>query len=89
MKYRIVTQNEEYQITQMEFLFGGFEKDQKKQKLIECLAMFGYEHNGYNENQHQREELQGQPKFKGLLGPMYDGDAIRYENDRAYETLSA
>lgn len=36
-----------------------------------------------------REELQGQPQFTGLCGPMWDGDAVRYEDSNAYKTLSA
>lgn len=28
---------------------------------------------GYNENEKQREELQGQPLLIGLNGPMYNG----------------
>lgn len=28
---------------------------------------------GYNDNPAQREELQGQPKLKGLNGPMFNG----------------
>lgn len=28
---------------------------------------------GYNYNTAQREELQGQPKLKGLNGPMFNG----------------
>lgn len=46
---------------------------------------------GYNENESQREELQGQPKLLGLNGPMFGGfkylkstgekvAIIRYEN---------
>ncbi|OAI43508.1 hypothetical protein AYO38_02575 [bacterium SCGC AG-212-C10] len=36
-----------------------------------------------------RAELQGQPKFAGPLGPMWDGDCIRYEDVETYRTLSA
>lgn len=36
-----------------------------------------------------REELQGKPYLKGFAGPMWDGDAIRYENSEANDRLSA
>jgi len=50
---------------------------------------------GYNGNQHQREELQGQPKLLGLNGPMFNGfmtlentgeavSIIRYEKPSKY-----
>jgi hypothetical protein len=43
---------------------------------------------GYNNNPSQRAELQGGPKFKGLLGPMYGGPGVlRYENQAAYDSL--
>jgi len=35
-----------------------------------------------------RAELQGQPKFKGLCGPMWDGGVLRYEDWKAYEKMS-
>lgn len=50
---------------------------------------------GYNKNDRQREELQGQPLLLGLNGPMYNGTAtlkstgetvtvIRYEKPIKY-----
>ena len=50
---------------------------------------------GYNKNERQREELQGQPKLLGLNGPMFGGFAelkstgetvviIRYEKPSKY-----
>ena len=52
-----------------------------------------YEITGYNNNLGNRMELIGQPKFKGFLGPMYDGlqddnPVIRYESHKAYQILS-
>lgn len=35
-----------------------------------------------------RRELWNQPTLKGFLGPMYDGDAIRYESQSANDILS-
>lgn len=56
--------------------------------LIERAEELGFTHNGYNDNNRQREELQNQPTFSGLYGPMWDGDAIRYEQPEAYTKLS-
>lgn len=36
-----------------------------------------------------RAELQGQPIFGELCGPMWDGDAIRYEDQRSNDILSS
>lgn len=46
------------------------------------------EFTGTNLNRRQRAELQDQPIMKGFLGPMWDGDAIRYEDRRANDILS-
>jgi hypothetical protein len=48
----------------------------------------GYEFKKLNQNARHRAELQGQPVFSGLAGPMWDGDAIRYEDARACQALS-
>jgi hypothetical protein len=56
--------------------------------FIAIMEEAGYKHVGYSFNSQQRTELQGQPKFEGLIGAMWDGDAIRYETAEAYEILS-
>lgn len=35
-----------------------------------------------------REELDNLPKFEGFLGPMWDGDRVRYETQEVYDALS-
>jgi hypothetical protein len=52
-------------------------------------AVEGFRCRGFNSNASQRQELQGAPKFTGLIGPMWDGDAIRYECSATYAELSA
>jgi hypothetical protein len=37
---------------------------------------------------HARPELQGSMKISDLLGPFWDGDAIRYEDQPTYAALS-
>lgn len=44
---------------------------------------------GTNTNRRQRAELQDQPLLKGFVGPMWDGNAVRYENPEANDRLSA
>jgi len=53
------------------------------------MEVRGFPFVGINDNPRQRAELQGQPRFAGLCGPMWDGDGIRYECRAAYATLSA
>jgi hypothetical protein len=58
--------------------------------LIAKMKTFGIRHTGYHETYgRQRPELESQPKFDNLLGPMYDGPGkVRYETLEAYEQLS-
>lgn len=35
-----------------------------------------------------RAELDNQPMYKGWLGPMWDGDRLRYETQEVYDLLS-
>ncbi|MBK6706259.1 MAG: hypothetical protein IPG54_01740 [Sphingomonadales bacterium] len=57
-------------------------------EAISVAATKGYAFTYFNSNRAQRDELIGQPKFKGVLGPMWDGDAIRYEDQAAYREFS-
>ena len=59
-----------------------------KLSAVETTDLSGYTITGYHDNPRTRQELQGQPKLEGYLGPMYDGNAIRYESQAAYDTLS-
>lgn len=56
--------------------------------LIAAMEVRGYAFAKLNNNPSQRAELQGQPKFQGVNGPMWDGDAIRYECPAAYAAPS-
>jgi hypothetical protein len=49
----------------------------------------GMELSGFNNDPESRAELQGEPQFAGFMGPLWDGDAIRYEGAEACNTLSA
>ena len=41
-----------------------------------------------NANPRQRAELQGEPILATFCGPMWDGDAIRYEDQESNDRLS-
>ena len=54
---------------------------------------FGMDFDGIEDGSYLRECLQGQPKIKGLCGPMYDGEingrpVIRYETWSVYDMMS-
>lgn len=55
---------------------------------FKCWATAPHHFTGPHYNPRNRAELQGAPTFRGWLGPMWDGDAIRYESADAYEALS-
>lgn len=57
-------------------------------EAIAEIEKLGHAYTGPNHNLRQRAELQGAPKFTGLLGPMWDGDALRYEDAKTYAQLS-
>lgn len=59
------------------------------QDFIAAMADSGFAVSRINNNPRQRRELNGQPCFATLLGPMWDGDAVRYESAKVYEELSA
>lgn len=59
--------------------------------LIAAMEVRGYPFEGItNDAGPLREELRGQPTFKGLCGPMWGGEAhpLRYETWNAYDVMS-
>tara|TARA_B100001939_G_C16629690_1_gene482889 strand:- start:119 stop:331 length:213 start_codon:yes stop_codon:yes gene_type:complete len=60
-----------------------------EKEFIKYLTERGFEQKGVETRTHLRKELIGKPKFKGLAGPMYDGeDCVRYEDWETFEILS-
>lgn len=49
------------------------------ENIVIAMEVRGYEHVGTVTNTKLRAELQGAPKFRGVNGPMWGGDHIRYE----------
>ena len=70
MKYRLV-QTIENKLIATEF---------GPENVVSAMAVRGYKYIRLNYNSRQRDELQEQPIFTGILGPMWDGDAVRYED---------
>ena len=57
--------------------------------VFPAMDVRGFEFSGINQRPGMRKELDGAPIFVGLLGPMWDGDAVRYETQEVYNILSA
>lgn len=67
----------------------GIKKFDTRDKLVYFMEGKGFTFSGDNNNRSSRVELQGQPTFKGIMGPMYDGGGkVRYETPELYESLS-
>lgn len=81
MKYRIIYMVED------NFTVIEFDAD-TPEEAITAAAENGFDFRSFNTNRAQREQLIGQPKFHGLLGPMWDGDALRYEDQATYREIS-
>jgi hypothetical protein len=59
-------------------------------QLITWCEIRGYAHVGLTDaHPRHRAELHHQPCFAGLLGPMWNGNGLRYECPEAYRALSA
>lgn len=67
----------------------GIETELNYENLMAAMEIRGFKFAGFRNSPNQRIELEDQPIFKGVAGPMWDGDAIRYEDWKTYERLSA
>lgn len=79
MKYRLV------QCVEGRFITSEFDDT----NVIPAIEARGYSFSRQNFNHRTRAELQGAPVFSGLAGPMWDGNAVRYEDTEATIRLSA
>lgn len=62
--------------------------------IMVWTKMKGYGFSSFNVNDYCRRELLGQPKFRGLIGPIFDGyvsdvAVVRYECPAYYEAMSS
>lgn len=65
---------------------GDLEGEYTIKEIIEKFPIKGYEEQSQNPN--LKIKLAGYPKIYGYLGPMWDGDRVRYESPEAYEFFS-
>lgn len=80
MRYQIVIRDDNG--------WGGFDAYGNVGDFIEEMAQNGYVFVRFEDNFRLRAELIGQPIFRGLIGPMYNGEGcVRYENQRAYDAM--
>ena len=59
----------------------------------EFEEMFSAQFDGIENRSHLRDCLKGQPKIKGMCGPMYNGEhmgypCVRYESWAVYDAMS-
>lgn len=83
MKYRIVLMVEGAMVDALDGTGVTSEAE-----LVEFCRGRGFERTGTLRDSVGRSELQGQPIFAGLAGPMWDGGGVRYEDYRVNEILS-
>ncbi len=78
MKYRVIQ------------MIGGniTKREYSRDALMKSMEVRQCRYLGDNDNPRQREELQGHPRFERFSGPMWDGDAVRYEDTKSYAALS-
>lgn len=81
MQYRIIYMLED------NLIVTEFDAD-TPDEAIRAAAEDGFIFTSFDSNRGQRALLIGQPKFEGLIGPMWDGDAIRYEDHATYREIS-
>lgn len=58
------------------------------ENAIDAFAIRGFEFAHINRNMRLRPEMHDAPVFANLNGPMWDGDAVRYEDNQSYASLS-
>lgn len=59
------------------------------ENVVPALQVRGFRQVGaVPAREYLRRELIGQPVFAGVIGPMWDGDAVRYEAPAANQALS-
>lgn len=64
--------------------------DLSEDQLFPALEIRGIKFTKLSTNRALRAELQGQPMFDKLCGPMWGGEGVvRYENQDAYDFYSA
>lgn len=69
-------------------LVGGRQQGEyTAQEIVDNFEVTGYKEPSTNAT-YANSKIIGYPKIKGYLGPMWDGDRIRYETQEVYNGLS-
>lgn len=80
----------EYQLVQYDAAAGFIVTKGAIENIYAAFEVRGFLPTGKLSGPPLRPEIQGQPKFFGLNGPMYGGPGVvRYESVEAYAVLSA
>lgn len=79
--YRVITYSEKDGFSRKDFVT-------RAALVAYVVAEMGGELRGLSTPGRARPQLWNQPQFSNLCGPMWDGDAVRYESTGAYEVLS-
>ena len=58
------------------------------ENIVAAMTTRGYAFLGLTTSKSLRAELQGQPKFRGVAGPMWGGDHQRYECAETTRTVT-
>lgn len=66
---------------------GELQGDYTAQEIVDNFEIRGYEEQSPNPI-YADSPIVGYPKIKGYVGPMWDGDKIRYESQDAYDFFS-
>lgn len=73
----------------IQFVEGQFIRTEVEfENIIPAMEVRGANFERIHNSKRTREELNGWPVFSSFAGPMWDGDAIRYEDVETYRTLS-
>lgn len=78
-------------VYQLVWTFEGLTLDARfsADNIIPAMDVRGFTLTGICRNPRLRAELQGQPTFRGLIGPCYGGPGvIRYECPETYTLMS-
>lgn len=56
-------------------------------EILDKFPISGYA-DAFENSRYKDSKIVGYPRIKGLIGPMWDGDKIRYETQEVYDELS-
>jgi hypothetical protein len=66
---------------------GNLNGNYTMKEVMDNLPINGYV-DGFRNSAYKDSKIVGYPKIKGYVGPMWDGNCIRYESQEVYDELS-